>query len=271
MELNVKYRGRIATTEDVALIKELIEENPNISRWALSKKLCQAWNWRQANGHLRDMICRSFLLRLEEAGYIQLPPRKIPSPFVRKKPSIIDFDQTPINASLSNIKPLQILQVRRTPFEKIYNSLIQQFHYLKYTQPVGEHLKHIVFSNKKPIACFAFSSAPRHIGCRDKFIGWSPSARKKNLHLIAYNNTRFQVVKILPNGGIQGGLVKMITSLIDFSFVRSLVADCYSAFGPPPYDPPSIFLLDLFRYIDGNKKMTQFLPIIQDEDSGKGL
>ena len=96
-KIGVKYRGRIATTEDVALIKELIEENPNISRWALSKKLCQAWNWRQANGRLRDMICKSFLLRLEEAGYIQLPPRKIPFPFVRKKSSIIDFDQTPIN------------------------------------------------------------------------------------------------------------------------------------------------------------------------------
>jgi hypothetical protein len=215
MELNVKYRGRIATTEDVTLIKELIENNPNISRWALSKKLCQAWNWRQANGNLRDMVCRSFLLRIEEAGYIKLPPRKITPFFIRKKPSIIDVDQSPINTSLSKIKPLQILQVRRTPFEKLYNSLIQQFHYLKYSQPVGEHLKYVIFSNKRPIACFAFSSAPRHIGSRDKFIGWSPSARKKNIHLIAYN-TRFlilpwihvpylashllgSIVKLLPN------------------------------------------------------------------------
>jgi hypothetical protein len=85
------------------------------------------------------------------------------------------------------------MQVRRTPEEKLYNSLIQQFHYLRYTQPVGEHLKYVIFSNKRPIACFAFSSAPRHIGCRDKFIGWSPSIRKKNIHLIAYN-TRFLIL-----------------------------------------------------------------------------
>ena len=130
MELNVKYRGLVATTEMVALIKKLMEENPDISRWALSKKLCQVLNWRQANGQLRDMVCRSFLLRIQEAGYIKLPPRKAPSPFVRKKPPFIDIDQTPINGPLSKIKPLQILQVRRTAYEKLYNSLIQQFHYL---------------------------------------------------------------------------------------------------------------------------------------------
>jgi len=213
MNLDVKYRGRIATTEDVALIKKLIKENPNISRWALSKKLCQEWNWRQTNGYLRDMICRSFLLRLEEAGYIKLPPRKSPSPFVRKKPSIVDVDQTPINASLSDIKPLQILQVRRTPYEKLYNSLIQQFHYLKYTQPVGEHLKYIIFSHNRPIACFAFSSAPRHIGCRDKFIGWSPSVRKKNIHLIAYN-TRFLILHWVHVPYLASHLLSCIVKLL---------------------------------------------------------
>jgi len=193
MELNVKYRGLIATTEKVALIKKLIEEKPNISRWALSKKLCIEWNWRQPNGCLRDMVCRSFLLRIEEAGYIKLPPRKMPSPFVRKKPSQVHIDQTPIHAPLANIKPLSIRQVRRTPEEKLYNGLVEQFHYLGYCQPVGEHLKYVIFSNQRPIACFAFSSAPRHIGCRDKFIGWPAPIRKKNIHLIAYN-TRFLIL-----------------------------------------------------------------------------
>ena len=193
MELNVKYRNRIATSEDVALINELIYNNPNISRYALSKKLCEAWNWRQANGQLRDMVCRSFLLRIEEAGYIKLPPRKSTPFFVRKKPSVIEVDQSPVCGSLPDIKPLQFMQVRRTHYEKLYNSLIEQFHYLKYVQPVGEHLKYVVFSNKRPVACFAFSSAPRHIGDRDRFIGWSPVARKRNIHLIAYN-TRFLIL-----------------------------------------------------------------------------
>ena len=62
--------------EDVEFIKRLISENPGDSRRILSRKLCKAWNWVQPNGVLRDMVCRGFLLRLEEAGYIKLPPRR---------------------------------------------------------------------------------------------------------------------------------------------------------------------------------------------------
>ena len=61
----------------------------------------------------------------------------------------------------------------------------------------------------------------------------------------------------------------MVASLIDFSFIRSLVANCYSPYGPPSYDPPSLFFLDLFRYIDGYRNMSQFLASLYDEDRGK--
>ncbi|MBW1737762.1 MAG: hypothetical protein JRI79_15355 [Deltaproteobacteria bacterium] len=61
----------------------------------------------------------------------------------------------------------------------------------------------------------------------------------------------------------------MITSLIDFSFIRSLVADRYSSYGPPCYDPPSLFLLDLFRYINGYQHMSRFLNIVRDKEQGK--
>ena len=61
----------------------------------------------------------------------------------------------------------------------------------------------------------------------------------------------------------------MITSLIDFTFIRSIVADCYSPYGPPCYDPPSIFLLDLFRYIDAHQNMAKFLQLLRDKDRGR--
>jgi len=61
----------------------------------------------------------------------------------------------------------------------------------------------------------------------------------------------------------------MIASLIDFSFIRSLVAHRYSPFGPPCYDPPSLFLLDLFRYVDGYQNMNKFLSLLHDEDRGR--
>lgn len=222
MKLDVKYRGRIATAEDVAFIKDLIENNPKDSRYSLSKKLCKAWNWVQPNGVLRDMVCRGYLLKLERAGYIKLPPRKIVpnNPFVnRKQPEKIEIDQSPIHKRLSEIQPLCIQQVRRTSFEKLYNSLIFQYHYLGYSQPVGEHLKYLVFTDRRVIACLAFCSSPRHIGCRDKFIGWSVEGRKKNLHLIAYN-TRYLILPWIHVPHVASHILGRIVRILFLDWIR---------------------------------------------------
>ncbi len=87
-----------------------------------------------------------------------------------------------------------------------------------------------------------------------------------NTSLLSHYQFKKQFVKIFPNGSVQGGYAKMITSLIDFSFIRSLVAHRYSTKGPPCYDPPSLFLLDLFRYIDGYQHMSRFLEVLHDKD-----
>ncbi len=196
MDTALKYRGKIATTDDIEFINKLIAENPNDTRRALSKKLCVEWNWVQPNGQLRDMVCRGFMLQLHRAGYIKLPVKKCHpnNPFVnRKKPPKLKVDQSLTVEPLSKIRPVKIRIVRGTSHEKLFNSLIDQYHYLGYCHPVGEQLKYLVFANDRPVAAFSWSSAPRHIGCRDRFIGWSPETRKKNIHLIAYNS-RFLIL-----------------------------------------------------------------------------
>jgi len=190
------YRGRVVTDKDIVFINELIAQNPGDSRWALSRKLCLAWNWVQPNGALRDMVCRGLMLELHRAGHIRLPEKKRSpnNPFVdRKKPEKIHIDQTLLKTELFNIRPLEFCQVRRSPYEKLFNSLVEHYHYLGYCHPVGEQLKYIIYAHKRPIACLAWSSAPRHIGSRDRFIGWGAEARKKHLHLLACN-TRFLIL-----------------------------------------------------------------------------
>ncbi len=122
MDLPVKYQGKVATTQEVEFIKKLIAANPHDSRWRLSRKLCEAWNWVQPNGHLRDMVCRGFMLRLQEAGYIKLPPRKRRpnNPLAhRTKPPKIAIEQIPLGGSLKEIQPIDIRQVRRTPADRL--------------------------------------------------------------------------------------------------------------------------------------------------------
>lgn len=195
MEPMFSYRHRTVSGDEVAFIRQLIAEHPQASRRELSKTLCQAWNWVQPNGTLRDMVCRGLMLELHRAGLIELPPvRQRPlNPLAQRQvPAVVEVDCQPLQASLAQIRPLELRQVRRSPEEGLFNSLLEQHHYLGYTQPVGEHLKYLVYAQGRAIACLAFSSAPRHLGSRDRFIGWSMQARLKNIRLLAYNS-RFLV------------------------------------------------------------------------------
>ncbi len=196
MDVKLQYRGRAVSAQDVAFIQALIAEHPEASRRALSKKLCERWDWRQANGQLRDMVCRSLMLELHRAGHIELPPVRCRPPnnvVERRRPGAVSVDSRPIRPRLAELEPLDIRQVRATPEEKLFGALLEAHHYLGYTQPVGEHLKYLVYAKGRPIACFAWSSAPRHLGPRDRFIGWSAQARRQNIRFIAYN-TRFLVL-----------------------------------------------------------------------------
>lgn len=196
MENAFTFRNRTFSSTDVGLVRQVIAEHPEEGRCALSRRLCLAWNWTQPNGQPKDMICRGLLLDLERKGAIHLPPRKKTplNPFLhRGPPERIEVDQSPINSPLRELFPISIRQVRRSPLEKLCNSLIEEHHYLGYTQPVGEHLKYMAFSGDRPVACLAFSSAAWHLGPRDHFIGWTPALREKNRHLLAYNS-RFLIM-----------------------------------------------------------------------------
>jgi hypothetical protein len=190
MSVKLKYRGRLVTDADVVLIQELIKAHPTSSRRALSKKLCEAWNWFQPNGQPRDMVCRGLMLALHRAGHIELPKQQCfpDNPLARRRrPQTIAVDRAALRGPLSSLGPIRFQQVRRTAEEPVLNSLIEQYHYLGYTHPVGEQLKYMVWARGRPIACLAWSSAPRHLGPRDRFIGWTAKARRRNIQGLAYN------------------------------------------------------------------------------------
>src|SRR6185503_5851338 len=156
---DLKYRGRVITAEDILYICDLIATHPVESRRTLSRKLCEAWQWRQSNGALRDMVCRGLLLMLERAGQIVLPPvtYKHHNPLAqRSRPAPVLLDQTTIEAKLKDIGPVEFEQVRRAAEEPLFNSLMEEHHHLGYEQPVGEHLKYLVWagcpSGRRPIA-----------------------------------------------------------------------------------------------------------------------
>lgn len=165
MEAITTFRGRIINKSDIDLINRIIEAHSQKSRRFISQEVCRVWNWRQPNGHLKDMICRSLLLLLESKGFIKLPARKCtpPNPLAnRKKPEEIPVDQSSIQCPLKQLLPVSLHQVRRTTDEKLFNSLIEHYHYLGYTQPAQDtnsfHLKYapsIIISTRKTRVIFS--------------------------------------------------------------------------------------------------------------------
>lgn len=217
-----RYRGREISADEIVFIRQLIREHPGLSRRRLSQKLCQAWQWKQANGALRDMVCRGLLLRLHRAGEIELPPVRYapPNPLAKRgRPALMLIDKTPIRGPLRQFQPIEFQQVRRTSEEALFNSLMEQHHYLGYEQPVGEHLKYVVWAQARPIACLAWSSAPRHLRSRDRFIGWSAEARRCNLRFLAYN-TRFLILPWVDVPYLASHLLARVTKQLSEDWER---------------------------------------------------
>ena len=229
MQTPLTYRHRRITEDDLVFIRKLIAEHAGLSRRRLSAKLCEAWNWNQANGSPCDMVCRGMMLMLHRAALIELPPARFVArnPMVeRSVPPLVRVDETPLAVSLAELGPLQVRQVRRTPEEALFNSLIQHHHYLGFSRPVGEHLKYLIAVGGRPLACMAWSSAPRHLGSRDRYIGWGQQARRKNIRLLAYN-TRFLILPWVT--------VAHLASHILGRMARMIAADWQRVYGHPIY------------------------------------
>ena len=227
MDEILRYRGRGVSEADAAFIRQLIATHPQASRRALSRHLCLAWDWRQQNGALREMVCRGLMLALHRAGRIELPPvRQVnPNPLARRRaPVPVEVQTEPVCCRLGQVTPVEFRPVRRTPQERLFNSLIQQHHYLGYTQPVGEQLKYLVYGQGHLLACLAWSSAPRHLGARDRHIGWSATARRQNIRFLAYN-TRYLILPWVQ--------VRYLASHILSRMVRVLSADWERVYGHP--------------------------------------
>jgi Domain of unknown function (DUF4338) len=225
----LKYRGRVISEAHLIYIREMIAAHPQASRRKLSKKLCEAWQWRQSNGALCDMICRGLLGMLQRAGEISLPPVKYVrhNPLAqRARPKPLLIDTTPVQGELRELGPVDFQLVRRTGDEPLFNSLLEQHHYLRYEQPVGESLKYLVWGQSRPLACLTWSSAPRHLGARDRYIGWSAETRRRNVRFLAYNS-RFLILPWIK--------VKHLASHILGRMVERISRDWEALYGHPLY------------------------------------
>jgi Druantia protein DruA len=188
-------RGRTIDDNQLEKIRSIVAENRDRGRSAISRILCEHWNWRQENGLLKERACRVLLLNLEKKGELELPPRmKENFRFPRRAPDdVVSYDSSAITGSVSNFGSLTIRMVRRSPEEALWDHLVDKFHYLAGPWIVGSYLKYIAYLEGRPVACLGWGSAAWKVACRDRMIGWDSDARQTNLHKVV-NNVRFLIL-----------------------------------------------------------------------------
>jgi hypothetical protein len=195
MDWPLKMQGRFVTEAEINEVRMLLQKHPSWNRSRLSRELCGRWKWRRPDGQIKDMACRELLRKLESRTLIKLPPRQRPGP--GRLPAIepIVVDQRPISCRLSDIKPVKIVNASNcADYEKVFNYLVKQYHYLSYGRPVGQNIKYMILGrNERFLGCLLFGAAAWKTEARDRWIGWPTDVRERNLGLIC-NNTRFLIL-----------------------------------------------------------------------------
>jgi len=221
-------QGREVTDADIDLIRELLAAHPARGRTPLSEELCRRWNWRNARGQLKDMACRTLLLKLERAGHIRLPPRLRPSSngLRNRRPPAAPLACEPIRGTLRDLRPLRVSVVAPGSDDAgLFHSLLAHEHYLGQRNTVGENLRYLVRDRQgRPVACVLFGSAAWTCADRDAFLGWDRRTRERNLQGIT-NNTR-----LLIPGWVQ---VPHLASHVLGLIARRIRVDWQTKYGHP--------------------------------------
>ncbi len=228
-------QGRALSGADLAQIQSLLTAHPAWHRTRLSRALCARWAGRNAAGRLKDMACRTLLLKLEARGGIALPPRQRASVngWRQRRALAVPHDPTPLHADLGSLRPLRVEWVAPgSASAALLQGLLQRYHDLGHRNRVGENLKYLVYERRgRPLAGLVFGAAAWRCQPRDAFIGWTAPARREHLQLLT-NNTRFLILPWVRVPQLASHVLTLVT--------RRLSPDWQAKYGHP------IHLLETF-------------------------
>ncbi len=177
------YCGREFSADDIQAIKRLIEHDPSLKRAPLSRQLCALWGWTKPNGELKDMTCRVALLRMQADGLLTLPPSQMLAPRRRPHfpPTAATAAQTPLLQPVHELAALTLRPITAAGASRRWNEYV---------------------------ALISFGASAWKLAGRDRFIGWQPSQRRKNLQLVV-NNARFLILPWIQSKGLASKILAL--------------------------------------------------------------
>ena len=193
-------QGRPFGPEQLAQVQALLSRNGDWSRYRLSRELARLWDWRTARGQLKDMAARTLLLKMQEQGWIQLPPARMKSPTRSGRAPVSSapaLEPSPVVCALEELRPVRLREVSpasQRPARRQLEAALHHYHYLGYRSRVGQNLQYWVCDPQdRPLACVVFGAPAWQCAVRDHWIGWSARERARQLGQIV-NNTRFLIL-----------------------------------------------------------------------------
>jgi hypothetical protein len=192
--ISKRYSGRVFDAAVLEQVRGILRAHAGASRQQLSYRVCEALDWRKADGSLKDMSCRVALLRLYREGLIELPaPRRHYEPmrsYARRTPQ--GEPGARLEAPLSALGTVRLELVERRG-SGLWNELIDRYHYLGYNPLPGAQLRYFAYAGERLVAVLGFGAAAWQTAPRDAWIGWSHAQRQRNLGAVV-NNARFLIL-----------------------------------------------------------------------------
>jgi hypothetical protein len=194
---SMSFCGQPVSVEQINLIRRITEEFGGLSRTELASTVCELLEWHRPTGKPKTVECRMFLETLHDCGKIRLPERQPGRPRGSRTaiPDTGAATGAPIEGLLADFQPLEIEPVLAAADHAPWREAIQQHHYLGHRVPFGAHLRYFIrIGAPHPIRVGAlqFSSPAWRMAERERWIGWSDAARRRNLQQIV-GNSRFLI------------------------------------------------------------------------------
>ena len=179
-----RYCGRDFSAADLAHLRELLRCQPTLNRSQLSRQVCRDFGWINSGGQLKQMSCRVALLRMERDGLLQLPKALGGNRNCRAVPALTaaSAEQAPVREPVAALAPLQFRRVQTQADSRLWNELIQRYHYLGYSPLSGAQMRYLVASRDgRLLAALGFGASAWQTKPRDQFIGWDDEQRRRGL------------------------------------------------------------------------------------------
>lgn len=220
----VKVEGREFSEEILKRIRETLKAETEISRRQLSHRVCEWMGWRNGSGRLQEMSCRKSLAELDRRGLISLPPIRRHYAFEHEGPRVCP-PLAGVNSALEELGEIEILPVQRGT-SALWRGMLEEHHYMGSGPLCGAQLRYWIRSERYGwLGGLSYSACALRVESRDRWIGWSDTARRRN-HRLVVNNSRFLIAPSVK--------VKCLASWVLARIEKRLAQDWEQAYGYRP-------------------------------------